>query len=115
MSTFEESRWADSEFSQNYRDGSDVYLPFRREFIEITKSFYACFIDGRQDAAILDLGCGDGLFIHELSSTFSPKSITLVDGSDDMLKAAENRLGKKSNLNFIQASFQDLLDLENEI
>ncbi len=109
MSKFEKSRWADTEFSRNYRDEADVYLPFRREFIETAKSLYAYFIAARSEARVLDLGCGDGLFIQELLKTFSPASVTLVDGSKEMLEAAQKRLGKKANLNFIQASFQSLL------
>jgi len=108
MSEFEKSRWADNEFSQNYRDEADVYLPFRRQFIEITKSFYAHFIDGNTKAKVLDLGCGDGLFIQELLQSFSPASVTLVDGSVKMLEAAKKRLEDKTNINFIQANFQEL-------
>jgi tRNA (cmo5U34)-methyltransferase len=109
MSKFEESRWADSEFAQNYRDEANIYLPFRREFIETTKSLYAYFIGAKSKAVVLDLGCGDGLFVQEFLKTFSPTSVTLVDGSNEMLEAAKKRLGEKANLNFIQASFQSLL------
>ena len=109
MSKFEKSRWADSEFSQNFRDEADVYLPLRRQFIEVTKSLYAYFIDVNIEAKILDLGCGDGLFIQELLKSFSPANVTLVDGSAEMLEAAKKRLGNKSNINFIKVSFQGLL------
>nr|WP_319492395.1 class I SAM-dependent methyltransferase [uncultured Desulfobacter sp.] len=52
------------------------------------------------------------MFIEELLKTFSPKSITLVDGSNEMLEAAQKRLGKKANINFIQASFHNLFSSE---
>ena len=109
MTQFEKSRWADSEFSQNFRDEADVYLPFRRQFIEVTKSLYEYFIDVNIEAKILDLGCGDGLFIQELLKSFSPASVTLIDGSTEMLESAKKRLKNKRNINFIKASFQDLL------
>lgn len=109
MTQFEKSRWADSEFSQNFRDEADVYLPFRRQFIEVTKSLYEYFIDVNIEAKILDLGCGDGLFIQELLKSFSPASVTLIDGSAEMLESAKKRLKNKRNINFIKASFQDLL------
>ncbi len=109
MSEFEKSRWADSEFSQNYRDEANIYLPFRRQFIEIAKSLYAYFISTRTEARVLDLGCGDGLFVQELLKSFSPASVTLVDGSAEMLEAAKKRLANNANINFIKASFQDLL------
>ena len=35
MTQFETTRWAESEFSQNYRDAANVFLPFRSQFIEI--------------------------------------------------------------------------------
>jgi tRNA (cmo5U34)-methyltransferase len=109
MSKFGKSRWADSEFSQNFRDKANIYLPFRQQFIEVTKSLYAYFIDTNIKAQILDLGCGDGLFIQELLKSFSPAGVTLVDGSAEMLEAAKKRLGNNSNISFIKASFQDLL------
>ena len=116
MSKFEESRWANSEFSQNYRDEADMYLPLRSLFIEVTKSLYGHFIAAKSEARVLDLGCGDGLFIQELLKTFSPASVTLVDGSAAMLEAAQKRLANHTNAHFIKASFQDLLagELLNE-
>ncbi len=113
MSKFERSRWADSEFSQNYRDEANIYLPFRGQFIEIAKSLYAYFISTRTEARVLDLGCRDGLFIQELLQSFSPASVTLVDGSAEMLEAAKKRLGNNAKINFIKASFQDLLAEES--
>lgn len=112
MSKFKKSRWSDSEFSKNYRDEASIYLPFRQQFIEITKSRYAHFFDKNIEANVLDLGCGDGLFIHELLTSFSPASITLIDGSAEMLEAAKIRLGENRNLNFIHMSFQELLSGE---
>lgn len=112
MSKFAKSRWSDSQFSQNYRDEADVYLPFRQQFIDITKSLYGHFLKGNSTVSVLDLGCGDGLFIQELLKTFSPTRLTLVDGSDEMLAAAKKRLAEKPNINFIQASFQDLVEGE---
>ena len=109
MSKFDKSRWANSEFSQNYRDDADIYLPFRNKFIEIVKSFYKYFISHNTKARILDLGCGDGLFVQELLKSFTTASVMLIDGSAEMLEAAKKRLGIQANLNFIQASFQELL------
>jgi len=62
MSKFEKTRWTENEFSRNYRDDANIYLPFRSQFFEITKSFYEHFISQNIKAKILDLGCGDGLF-----------------------------------------------------
>lgn len=109
MSKFDESRWADGQWSQSYRDNADIYLPFRSQCIEITKSFYRHFVSQKAEVRVLDLGCGDGLFIQELLKSFSPAKVMLIDGSVDMLEAAKERLGNQENLGFAVASFQDLL------
>ena len=109
MSLFDQSRWAESQFSKNFRNEADIYLPFRSRFIEITKLFYQHFIAHNPDTSILDLGCGDGVFIHELLQSFSPAKIVLVDGSAEMLAAANKRLGNQPNVSCMQKSFQELL------
>lgn len=108
MSKFEKSRWADSEFSQGYRDDANIFLPFRGRFIEVSKSLYRHFVSQHPAAKVLDLGCGDGLFIQELSKSFKLSQVTLVDGSAEMLDAAQKRLSGQENCYFIQASFQQL-------
>ena len=109
MQKFQKSRWANSEFSQNYRDDADIFLPFRSRFIEVSKSLYGHFISRNSKARVLDLGCGDGLFIQELSKTFRPAKVTLVDGSEEMIEAAQKRLSGHTDKYYIQASFQQLL------
>lgn len=109
MSEFKKSRWADGEFSQNYRDDADIYLPFRSQFIEVSKSLYGHYISKSSKAKVLDLGCGDGLFIQELSKSFKLSKVTLVDGSLEMLEAAKKRLSGQNRNYYIQASFQQLL------
>jgi tRNA (cmo5U34)-methyltransferase len=109
MTQFEESEWAVSEFSQNYRDAADIFLPFRRQFIDMAKTFYREYVSQNTKASILDLGCGDGLFIQELLKSFTPAKVRLVDGSNEMLNAAKERLGEHANCFFSQASFQELL------
>jgi tRNA (cmo5U34)-methyltransferase len=109
MSKFEKSQWADSEFSKNYRDDAEIYLPYRNKFIEITKSIYDQFISINLKAKVLDLGCGDGLFIQELLKSFTPSEVVLIDGSIEMLEAAKTRLMDYRNISYTQSKFQDLL------
>ena len=106
---FEESLWADSEFSQNYRDAADLFLPFRRQCIGIIASLYGHFIAQNPQVSVLDLGCGDGVVIQELLKLSQPAKVQLLDGSDEMLAAAQARLGAQKNIYYTQASFQDLL------
>jgi len=109
MTQFDESEWAQKEFAQNYRDASEIFLPFRGQFIETAISFYEQWISLNTRARVLDLGCGDGLFIQDLLKSFTPATIRLVDGSQDMLEAAKERLGEQAKVHYTQATFQALL------
>jgi tRNA (cmo5U34)-methyltransferase len=112
MSGFDESRWSEREFSQEYRDNANGYIPDRGRMIAITLSFYRQFVKGdRHNRAIrvLDLGCGDGLFVHTLWQADAGLEATLVDASGDMLEAARQRLAGLEKKQFVQASFQDLV------
>ena len=109
MAEFKKTRWANSEFSRMYRDEADIYMPLRRRFIEVTKSFYSFFFDNKSDTRVLDLGCGDGIFTEELLKSNSSGSITLLDGSADMLNAAKKRIGDSAGAEYIQANFQEII------
>jgi tRNA (cmo5U34)-methyltransferase len=110
MTGFEESKWAKAEFAQEYRDSADVYIVERRRLLEILKSFYRHFINNRPNSNVLDLGCGDGIVTHELLKIDNSIEATLIDGSEDMLNKAKDRLKDFRNLNFIRASFQEILN-----
>ncbi|MCF7975601.1 MAG: class I SAM-dependent methyltransferase [Phycisphaerae bacterium] len=109
MTQFEKSEWAQSKFAQNYRDASDIFLPYRGQFIDTAILFYTQWVSLNTQARVLDLGCGDGLFMQALLKSFTPARIRLVDGSQDMLNAAKERLGEQKSIEFMQASFQTLL------
>lgn len=109
MPNFENSRWSDGDFAQDYRTQANGYLPERRRMIEIAQSLYRHLASGRQEPRILDLGCGDGLMVQELFKADGPIDATLVDGSQDMLKAAGRRLAGLEKKKLIHASFQELL------
>jgi tRNA (cmo5U34)-methyltransferase len=109
MSNFENSHWSDSGFAQEYRDQADGYVPERRRLIEIAQSLYSHLAKGGQPRRILDLGCGDGLMVQELLKVDKGIDATLVDGSQEMLKAAGMRLARFDRKHLIHASFQDLL------
>ncbi|HDO36726.1 MAG TPA: class I SAM-dependent methyltransferase, partial [Nitrospirae bacterium] len=59
MTEFNKSNWAKADFSQEYREKADIYIVERRRMFTIMKSFYRHFPGGRQNNALLDLGCGD--------------------------------------------------------
>lgn len=110
MSDFDSSQWAESEFSEEYRKHANDYLPDRFKLIEIVKSFFRHFIDEVDTPRVLDLGCGDGLVVHELLKSRDRIRATLVDGFSEMLESAKKRLADFDAVQFVQATFQDLLE-----
>ena len=109
MSDFGNSQWSDSSFAQEYRDQADGYVLERRRLIEIAQSLYRHLVRNGQPRRILDLGCGDGLMVQELLKVDDGIDATLVDGSQEMLKAAGKRLAHFERKHWVNASFQDLL------
>lgn len=112
MTEFDKSRWAEPEFSREYRDNADVYIVERRTLFEIMKSFYRHFLCNGKQRHVLDLGCGDGILTHYLMELDNSISATLVDLSGDMLDRARERFAGSKNIHYIQASFQDMLERE---
>ncbi len=110
MSDFNKSNWAKAEFTEEYRENADIYIVERRRLLEILKSFFKHFMGDKEQKNILDLGCGDGIITHELLKVNEPISATLIDGSEDMLNKAKERLKEFNNIDYIQASFQEILD-----
>jgi tRNA (cmo5U34)-methyltransferase len=109
MTEFNKSQWAKPKFTQEYRDSADVYIVERRRLLEILKSFYEHFIGDKPNNNVLDLGCGDGIITHELLRIDNSIVATLIDGSEDMLNKAAERLKGFKNINFIKASFQEII------
>jgi tRNA (cmo5U34)-methyltransferase len=110
MTEFNKSQWAKPKFTQEYRDSADFYIVERRRLLEILKSFYGHFIGNKTKINVLDLGCGDGIVIQEILKIDNSIEATLIDGSEDMLNKAKDRLKDSENIRFIKASFQDILN-----
>ena len=109
MSQFETTRWTDIQFSRDYRDDAGIYLPHRSNFFKIARSYFEFFVSRRQQPRVLDLGCGDGLFVQELLRSYELGKVVLLDGSREMLASAEKRLASHAGLDFVGATFQELL------
>jgi tRNA (cmo5U34)-methyltransferase len=106
---FDKSNWAKAEFSKGYRDNADVFIVERKRMLAILQSFYTHFVKDGARKMVLDLGCGDGIVTAAIADADPAISATLVDGSSDMLKKAEEKLAGLKNARFIQSSFQDLI------
>ncbi len=110
MTDFDKSQWVKPEFAQAYRDSADVYIVERRRLLETLQSFYGHFLGNKPNNRILDLGSGDGIVISELLKIDNFINATLIDGSEDMLHKAKDRLKDFKNVQFIRASFQEILN-----
>ena len=110
MTEFNKSKWANAEFGQEYIDNADIYIIERRRLLKILKSFYRHFLGKKGENHILDLGCGDGIVTQWLLEIDDSISATLIDGSEDMLNKARERLKEVTNIQYIHASFQELLE-----
>ena len=109
MTEFEKSHWAQKDFSNQYLEDSDIYIVERRRLFEILRSFYRHFFANKKNNKILDLGCGDGILTQELLKVDGSISATLVDGSQEMLTKAKGKLSGFKGINYVRASFQELL------
>ena len=110
MTKFNKSQWAKPKFTQEYRDSADVYIVERRKLFEILKSFYRHFIGNKPKNNVLDLGCGDGIVTNELLKIDNSIVATLIDGSEDMLNKAAERLKGFKNTHILKASFQEIIN-----
>jgi tRNA (cmo5U34)-methyltransferase len=101
-------RWGEKEFSLRYLEEADIRIPERRRMLEVLKTFFGHFAAGRENVSILDIGCGDGVLTHEMLSVDSTMSSTLIDGSPEMVKRAEERLAGYAGLTFHVITLQEL-------
>lgn len=115
MTESELRQWGRKEFAYNYLDKADIMVVGRRRSLDILKSFYRYFLRDKRPNNILDLGCGDGILTHELLGIDDSISAMLVDGSDDMIGKAKERLPESKNLRFHSLSFQELLSSDMDM
>ncbi len=109
MDTFNQSAWAQDNFSKNFLEKADIYIQERRKMISSMSSLFSFYFKERRDIHILDLGCGDGVLTEELLSKDETIIATLIDGSLTMLQKSKERLMLYPGMHFIHASFQELL------
>ena len=110
MSDFSDSNWSDEEFAQEYLDHAETYVPFRREMLQIVRSFCVRFLKAGKEPSVLDLGCGDGIMTAVVLDACPGAAATLVDWSQEMLDKAARRFGDRPGLTYLRAGFQDLVD-----
>jgi tRNA (cmo5U34)-methyltransferase len=116
MAEFEKSEWIESQHVKDFVENADIYILERKRLFNIMKSFYNYFLKNKiknGQIKVLDLGCGDGALTNELLKVDNRIEATLVDGSSDMIKTAQQRLKSYDGLNYINKTFQELI--ENDV
>ena len=109
MSEFEETFWAKAEYTAGYRDHAEHFIIDRQAHLFILTSFFQQFIGPGKGARVLDLGCGDGILTAQLLAVDQTVQATALDGSGDMLAAAQRRLARFQKTRYLQRSFEDLI------
>ncbi len=103
MSQFKKTRWIENQFAQDYRDDAGMYLPYRKEFFDITRLLLQYNHPVKKELRVLDLGCGDGLFVEALLQECDGAKVVLLDGSAERLASAKKRLAGKEGLELVLA------------
>lgn len=109
MTDFDQSRWAEPDFGRKFVESADIAIVERKRSHAIMKSFFRHHFAGNERVDVLDLGCGDGILTYGLTQTGVPLSATLVDGSEEMLAKARERLRGASGIRTVRASFQEVV------
>jgi tRNA (cmo5U34)-methyltransferase len=112
MSDFQQTEWYEAEKAAYFRDHASRYIPDRARMQELLASLLSHVLAPRFPDCVpdvLELGCGDGVLSQALMLRHSSITVTLLDGSRDMLDAAEKRFGSDPRVRYIQATLQDVI------
>jgi tRNA (cmo5U34)-methyltransferase len=106
---FNNSHWANNEFAHEYLEDSDIFIPQRKQVLQLIKLIFSFYIDAKiQNPYVIDLGCGDGAITKALIEVNNNLRSTLIDGSEHMLESARNNIPNTNIKEVIHISFQDL-------
>ena len=105
-----QSQWSDPSFARHYRDISGLQLPFRDRVLVLIQEFYRYYLGSQGGQRIMDLGSGDGVVGQALLGPSGDDRLVLVDGSHDMLLAARERFGDDPRVEYLHASFGEMIE-----
>ncbi len=106
---FKDSHWANSEFANYYLQDSDIFIPQRKQVLQLIKKIFSFYISNRiEEPCVIDLGCGDGAITKVLTEANKNIRSTLIDGSEHMLESARKNIPGKNIKEVVRISFQDL-------
>jgi tRNA (cmo5U34)-methyltransferase len=110
-----QSQWSDPSFTRHYRDISGLQLPFRDRVLMLLQAFYRYHPGPQKNKRIMDLGSGDGIAGQVLLGPSADDRLVLVDGSSDMLLAARERFGTDPRVEYLHASFEEMVEKPPEL
>jgi tRNA (cmo5U34)-methyltransferase len=112
MSDFRNTEWSDASAAQYFMDHASRYIPDRARMQGVVVSLLSQVLVPRFEGrtlSVLELGSGDGALSHALSLAGADITLTLLDGSAEMLNGARRRFGSDPRVGYVQATFQDVI------
>lgn len=98
-----------------YMNAADIIVVERERSIQLFLALFSCHFTGRNNLRLLDLGCGDGTITRRFIDVYPGHYYALLDGSADMIERAKVKLHDKKNITYIQKSFEEFIDNEDDI
>ena len=98
-----ESKWQTEELASGYLQGVRGAIPAADLQLEVLGKIIKSWCP--RPAAILDLGCGDGVLGRFLLGLFPEAEVVFADFSQPMLDAARNKLANRENASLVSADF----------
>jgi tRNA (cmo5U34)-methyltransferase len=108
------NQFVNNDFAKQFIESADIYILERKRMFSILQSYYNHFIRGQADGiekpSVLDLGGGDGALLAEVANWDKGLSMTLIDGSEEMLTAARKKLSAIEGVECVKCTFQDIIE-----
>src|SRR5713226_9734578 len=98
--------WGLKEKVAYFLEKADIIIPRRREQLDFLIDLFPWPCE--EPIRVLDLGCGFGAITEEILGKYPHASVTSVDGSEEMMKLARERLAKYGDR--VRLHFADLAD-----
>jgi tRNA (cmo5U34)-methyltransferase len=112
MSDFSRTEWSSAIKAEYFMDHASRFIPERFRMLGVVASLLRQVIAPRfrgRRLSEVELGCGDGALSWALRLCCPDITLTLLDGSADMLDGARRRFGDTAGVKFVQATFQHLI------
>jgi tRNA (cmo5U34)-methyltransferase len=93
-----------------YLDSADIIVIERKRFIKLLTDIISYHFSVGQKLLILDAGCGDGSVAARIMEKYPGHNYVLMDGSQEMLARAREKLRDTENVSLLCRSFEEFCD-----